>query len=133
MASCPRRQVDEETLNSITERVIGAAIEVHRALGPGLLEALYENALCIELERRDLAFERQRLVPVEYKGVAAGEYRVDLIVEGIVVVELKSVAALDSVHQAQLLTYMRLAGCPIGLLINFNVARLVDGIKRMRI
>ena len=133
MASCPRRQVDEETLNSITERVIGAAIEVHRALGPGLLEALYENALCIELERRDLAFERQRLVPVEYKGVAAGEYRVDLIVEGIVVVELKSVAALESVHQAQLLTYMRLAECPIGLLINFNVARLIDGLKRMRI
>ena len=112
--------------------VIGAAIEVHRMLGPGLLESAYEECLCRELELRSLPFERQRALPVTYKGVKIDcGYRLDLVVGGEVVVELKSCGSLEPVHEAQLLTYLRLTGIKVGLLINFNVPVLKDGIRRL--
>lgn len=119
-------------VNRITETVIGAAIEVHRALGPGLLESAYEECLCRELALRNVPFDRQVELPVEYKGVRVGcAYRVDLLVARQVVVEVKAVEALLAVHQAQLLTYLRLGGWKVGLLINFNVPILKQGIKRL--
>jgi len=122
----------EAPFNAITGEVIGAAIEVHRALGPGLLESTYMPCLQSELSARSLRFVTQRVVPIIYKERTLDTvYRVDLIVEDLVVVEVKSVTALLPVHQAQVLTYMRLTGCPAGLLINFNVAKLVDGVKRL--
>jgi|SRR5687768_8805800 len=120
------------SFNSITSGVIGAAIEVHRALGPGLLESTYIPCLQFELVARRLRFVTQQVVPITYKGRTLDTtYRMDLIVEDLVIVEVKSVAALLPVHQAQVLTYMALTGCPAGLLINFNVAKLVDGVKRL--
>lgn len=117
--------------NTISERVIGAAIEVHRHLGPGLLESTYEECLCLELDLRGLPFERQRPVPLEYKGIRCKEgYVVDLIVGDTLVVEVKSVDLLHPVHSSQLLTYMRALGMPAGLLINFNVDKLVSGVRR---
>jgi GxxExxY protein len=118
--------------NAITEQIIGAAIEVHRALGPGLLESAYEACLVRELTDRRLPVERQKSLPVTYKGerVDCG-YRMDLLVSGRVVVELKVVDRFDAVHQAQLLSYLRLANLNVGLLINFNVTRLVQGIRRV--
>ncbi len=117
-------------LNETTEAIIGCAIEVHRQLGPGLLEAAYESALCIELEERGLKYKRQAPFPLIYKGRPLGEYRLDLIVEDLVVVEIKSVERFDPVFEAQVLTYLRVAGKKIGLLINFNSRLLKDGIKR---
>lgn len=118
-------------MNSITERIIGAAIAVHRALGPGLLESTYESCLATELEERGLTVERQHPVPVVYKNVRLDcGYRIDMLVHRAVIVELKAVARLDPVHSAQLLTYLRLSGLSTGLLINFNVALLKDGIHR---
>ena len=114
----------------LTERIIGCAIEVHRELGPGLLEATYESALCIELQAAGLTFARQVVLPVIYKGHTIGEYRLDLIVEDAVVVEIKSVERYDPVFEAQVLTYMRVSGKKVGLLINFNSRLLKDGIKR---
>lgn len=115
-----------------TRAIIGAAIEVHRALGPGLMESAYEECLCHELNLRGLAFERQVQVPVRYKGVHLDcGYRVDLIVSGEVVVELKTVEALLPIHEAQLLTYLKLLRRPLGLLINFHVEVLRQGIRRM--
>ena len=109
----------------------GAAIEVHKALGPGLLESAYEECLCHELRLRELAFERQLSLPVAYKGVKLDcGYRVDVVVEGKVVVEIKCVNELLPVHDAQLLTYMRLGGFEVGLLINFHVAVLKEGLRR---
>jgi GxxExxY protein len=107
-------------------------IEVHRHLGPGLLEAVYEECVCDELTSRGLAFERQRVIPLVYKGRAldAG-YRIDLIVDGRVLVELKAVDALLPVHAAQIITYLRLSGIPVGLLVNFNVPALRHGIRRL--
>jgi GxxExxY protein len=122
----------DTTFNAITAHIIGAAIEVHRTLGPGLLESTYLPCLQIELTARQLRFVTQRAVPIVYKGLALdATYRIDLLVEDLVVVELKSVDRLLPVHQAQVLTYMGLTGCPAGLLINFNVAKLVDGVKRL--
>jgi len=119
------------TDNELTHAIIGAAIEVHRTLGPGLLESAYEECLARELTLRNLTFERQKPVPVVYKDVKLEcGYRMDLLVEGRVVLELKSVEALAPVHDAIVLTYLRLAGVRLGLLINFNVAVLKDGIKR---
>lgn len=118
-------------LNPITEKVIAAAIEVHKRLGPGLDESLYEAAICIELEQRGLAFQRQVVVDVEYKGIKIGTKRIDLIVEGKVLVELKAVEQLAPVHKAQVLTYLKLTGLQLGLLINFNVPTLKEGIKRI--
>jgi GxxExxY protein len=115
----------------LTEGIIASAIEVHREIGPGLLESAYEECLCRELSARGLHFERQKELPIIYKGEAIGGiYRLDLLVEGEVIIELKSVDALAKIHEAQLLTYMRMSGIGIGLLINFNVAVLKDGIKR---
>ena len=115
----------------ITEAIIGAAIEVHRLLGPGLLESTYEECLCHELSLRGLAFERQVALPVLYKGVKLDcGYRMDLVVADQVVVELKTVDALLPVHEAQLLTYLKLSGKRIGLLLNFHVEVLRNGIKR---
>jgi GxxExxY protein len=115
----------------ITERIIGAAIEVHKHLGPGLLESTYEVCLCRELEMRGLVFRHQVELPISYKGVLldAG-YRIDILVSELVIVELKSVEVLLPIHEAQLMTYLRLSGKRAGLLINFNVPLLRDGIIR---
>lgn len=121
----------EAVLNRITEQTIGAAIEVHKALGPGLLESAYEQCLCHELALRGIRFERQRPLPVEYKGVKLDcGYRLDLLVADAVVVEIKAVSEIEPIHEAQLLTYLRLGGWKLGLLINFNVSVLKDGIRR---
>jgi GxxExxY protein len=119
------------THDALTERIIGCAIAVHKTLGPGLLEATYEEALCIELSDNGLAFTRQIGVPVLYKGHLIGEYRPDLVVERQVVVEIKSVERLAGVHQAQVLAYMRVLQAPVGLLMNFNGEVLRTGIKRL--
>ena len=123
---------EKDELNSITERIIGAAIAVHRELGPGMLESAYEVCLAHELIERGLSLERQKTLPIVYRGQALDcGYRVDLLVESAVVVEVKSVEKFDRVHGAQLVSYLRLSGCKVGLLINFNVKWLVeDGIMR---
>ena len=116
----------------LTHEIIGAAIEVHRTLGPGLLESAYEECLARELTLRSIPFEQQKPLPVIYKEVKLEcGYRVDLIVAGRVIVELKSVEALAPIHEAILLTYLRLSGCKIGLLINFHMTALKDGIRRL--
>ena len=121
-----------ETLNRITEGIIGAAIEVHRALGPGLLESAYEACLAFELIERGLKVEQQKPLPVVYREVRLDcGYRLDLLVEGVVIVEVKAVDHLAPVHQAQLLSYLKLSGCHVGLLINFNVKVLKDGLRRV--
>lgn len=118
-------------INKITETIIGAAIEVHRQLGPGLLESAYEECLCRELALRQIAFERQRPLPVEYKGLRLDcGYCLDLLVANAVVIEIKAVESIVPVHEAQLLTYLRLGGWRVGLLINFNVPVLKHGIRR---
>ena len=118
--------------NELTAAVIGAAIEVHRALGPGLLESAYEECLCRELSLQGVAFERQMHLPVEYKGLRLDcGYRLDLLIAGSVVVEVKAIEAFAPVHEAQLLTYLKLTGCRVGLLINFNSPRLKEGIRRL--
>ena len=118
-------------MSVLTSRIIGAAIEVHKVLGPGLLESIYESALCIELDDRDIAYAQQVRIPAYYKGRPLGKYEVDLIVADLVVVEIKGVSHLTGVFEAQLLTYLRLTEKRIGLLINFNSRLLKDGIKRM--
>jgi len=116
----------------LTGQIIGAAIEVHRALGPGLLESAYQTCLAHEFSLRDIPFEQEKPLPVEYKGVKLDcGYRLDFLVTGKVVVELKAVNDLHPVHKAQLLTYLKVTGCKVGLLINFNVPVLKNGIKRM--
>lgn len=119
------------TETELTHRVIGAAIEVHRLLGPGLLESAYEECFSRELSLCNLRFQRQLPVPVVYKDVKLEcGYRLDLLVEGQIVVELKSIEAFAAVHEAIMLTYLRLSGHRVGLLINFNVSVLKDGIRR---
>ncbi len=117
--------------NELTEKIIGSAIEVHRNLGPGLLESIYEKALCHELTERGITFENQKTVPVLYKSAALGEFRLDLLVEDKIIVELKAVERNDPVFKAQLLSYLKLTGHRLGLLINFNVPLLKDGISRI--
>jgi GxxExxY protein len=117
-------------IDRLTERIIGCAIEAHRQLGPGLLEGTYEAALAIELESAGIRFDRQLVFPVNYKGRKIGEYRVDLLVDKQVVVEIKSVERFDPVFEAQILTYLRITGARVGLLINFNSRLLHEGIKR---
>ena len=119
-----------DLINPITETIIGCAIEIHRHLGPGLLEQTYEAAMCIELDRVGLAFARQPAIRIDYKGLKIGEHRADLIVANAVVVELKSVDRFDPVFAAQVLTYLRCTGLRIGLLINFNGRVLRTGIRR---
>jgi GxxExxY protein len=119
------------TDNELTHAIIGAAIEVHRLLGPGLLESAYEECLCKELYLRGLRFERQKAAPVVYKDVKLEcGYRMDLLVENRIVVELKAIEQIGPIHEAIVLTYLKLSGKRIGLLINFNVAILKDGIRR---
>ena len=119
-------------MNKITEEIIAAAIEVHRNLGPGLLESAYEACLVFELRDRGLVFEQQKPLPIIYRDVVVEVgYRLDLLVENSVVVELKSVERLEPIHQAQLLSYLKLSGYELGLLINFNVRMLKHGIKRL--
>lgn len=121
----------EMEMNNITEQIIGAAIEDHKALGPGLLESAYKECLCRELSLRGVQFERQRPPPVEYKGVKLDcGYRLDLLLADAVVVEIKAVEAIEPIHEAQLLTYLKLGGWKLGLLINFNVPVLKEGIRR---
>lgn len=115
----------------ISYKIIGAAIEVHRMLGAGLLESVYEDALCIELDLQSISYERQKTIDHEYKGKRIGNLVADLIVENSVVVELKSVQALERIHSAQVLTYLKLTNLRTGLLINFNVTVLKDGIRRV--
>lgn len=118
-------------VNQITREIIGAAIEVHRSLGPGLLESAYHECLARELLVRGIHFRRERPLPLEYKGIRLEcGYKIDLLVANAVVVEVKSVEALAPIHEAQLLTYLRLGGWQVGLLINFNVAVLKHGIRR---
>ena len=118
--------------NETTERVIGASIEVHRHLGPGLLESAYEECLCYEMNFREIRFQRQVATPFWYKGVQlVSTYRIDLLVEECVVVEIKANEMLLPVHSAQLLTYLKLSNKRVGLLINFNMPVLKDGIKRV--
>ncbi|MBE7421111.1 MAG: hypothetical protein EFKGCFLK_02561 [Rhodocyclaceae bacterium] len=126
---------DTETQrDALTEQIIGAAIEVHRTLGPGLLESAYEECLCVELGLRDIRFRSQVELPVVYKEHRVdGGYRLDLVVGDSVVVEIKAVERLLPLHEAQLLTYLRLSGMATGLLLNFNDPVLKDGIRRMKI
>jgi GxxExxY protein len=115
-----------------TEQVIGALIEVHRHLGPDLLESTYEACVCHELRVRGLSFDRQRDLPVTYKGLRVDcGYRVDLVVEECILVELKAVEHLLPIHLAQVVTYLRLSGLPVGLLVTFNVRVLKDGLRRL--
>jgi GxxExxY protein len=117
---------------NVTEKIIAAAIEVHRHLGPGLLESAYEECLCYELARAGLRFERQVPLPVHYKGLRLDcAYRLDLVVEDSVILEIKAIDELLPIHKAQLLTYLKASGKHVGLLINFNVAVLKNGIKRL--
>jgi len=118
-------------LADLSAQIIGCAIEVHKTLGPGLLESTYEHCLAYELSNSGLAFERQKALPINYKGTALEcGYRLDFLVENKLIVELKSVDKLQKIHEAQILTYMRLAHLNVGLLINFNEIMLKNGIKR---
>jgi GxxExxY protein len=125
------KRLPEAELNQLSGAVIGAAIEVHRMLGPGFLESVYEEALCVELRRRGIGFVRQAEIGVTYKGDVVGEGRVDLLVEDALVIELKAVEVLAPIHTAQVMSYLKTTGCRVGLLINFNVVRLRSGIKRV--
>jgi GxxExxY protein len=123
--------MEASQLNSVTEAIIGAGIEVHRALGPGLLESTYEECLVAELDARGLRCERQVLLPLVYRGrVLSQSYRLDLIVEKHVIVEIKAVLRIEPVHQAQVLTYLRLSGLPLALLMNFHAPILAAGLRR---
>ena len=118
--------------DDLSNKVIGCALNVHRELGPGLLESTYEQCLCYELSKAGIQFERQKELPVRYQEVQIDcGYRIDLLVEGALIIELKSVDKLERIHEAQLLTYMKLSNIEIGLLINFNSVLLRDGIRRM--
>jgi len=119
-----------DEINKLTEKIIGCAIEVHRQLGPGLLENTYEAALTVEMGDAGIHFERQVTFPVLYKGRKIGEYRLDLIVENEIIVEIKCVERFDPIFEAQVLTYLRVTGKRVGLLVNFNSRLLRDGIKR---
>lgn len=122
----------KEFANTLSREIIGAVIEIHQVLGPGLLESAYEECICHELYLRGIPFKRQVSLPIEYKGInlSAG-YRMDLVVDGSIVLEIKSVDKLLPIHEAQMLTYLRLSKIWLGLLINFNVIFLKNGIKRL--
>jgi GxxExxY protein len=130
LSGTPQRRDAEGA--EITEKIIGAAIEVHRTLGPGLLESVYEAALCREFELRKISFIQQSTFSVKYKGAELGQtLRIDILVENYVVLEIKAVEKTLPVHKAQLLSYLRLTGHSIGLVINFHVVRLIDGLSRI--
>jgi GxxExxY protein len=118
--------------DGLSHEIVGAAIEVHRHLGPGLLESAYEQCLAHELSQRGIPFELQKPMPVQYKGVKLDcGFRLDLLVGALVVVEVKAVEKLAPVHSAQVLTYLKLTGCKLGMLLNFNEQRMANGIKRL--
>lgn len=124
--------MNELPINELSSRVIGAAIEVHRALGPGLLESAYEQCLCHELALQSIPFERQRESPVKYKGALLDcGYRIDIFIQKRLIVELKSVETVTALHKAQLTTYLKLMSCNLGLPLNFNVSVLKEGISRV--
>jgi GxxExxY protein len=118
-------------MNQLTGAVIGAAIEVHRVLGPGFLESVYQEALCVELRLRGISFRPQPVVAVNYKGQLVGEGRLDLLVANTLIVELKAVENLAPIHEAQVLSYLKMTNHPLALLINFNVPILKNGIRRI--
>ena len=121
-----------ERSNRLTEKIIGCAIEVHKRLGPGLLESAYEECLCYELSQLNISFERQVAMPLPYKGVKLEcGYKIDLVIDDLVIIELKTVERFHPIHEAQLLSYLKLDGKKLGLLINFHVPVLRDGIKRV--
>jgi len=121
-----------ERSNRLTEKIIGCAIEVHKRLGPGLLESAYEECLCYELSQLNISFERQVAMPLTYKGVKLEcGYKIDLVIDDLVIIELKTVERFHPIHEAQLLSYLKLDGKKLGLLINFHVPVLRDGIKRV--
>ncbi len=123
---------EKERINRLTETIIGAAIAVHRELGPGLLESAYEACLAFELAEKGIQVERQRPLPVVYKEVRLDcGYKMDLVVDGLVIVELKSVDKLIKIHEVQRISYLKLAKLKVGLLINFNVYQLISGVKRI--
>ena len=127
-----QRAAERKRLNDLCTQVIGLAIEVHRETGPGLLESAYEECLCHEFDLRGISYKRQHAVPVQYKGTKLDcAYRIDILVENRVILELKSVDCLEPIHEAQTLTYLKLTGLKVGLLINFNVPVLRDGVKRL--
>ena len=119
-------------INKLTGKIIGSAIEVHKNLGPGLLESIYEECLCIELSDRGIPYQKQREIEVRYKNIQLeSKYRIDILVDDKVVVELKACDSLLPIHEAQVLTYLRLTNLKVGLLINFNVPILSEGVKRL--
>jgi GxxExxY protein len=118
-------------LDGVTEKIIGCAIEVHKHLGPGLLESIYEKAICYEFSEKNLSYEQQVEIPILYKGLSLGNYRLDILVEDSVIIELKAVDRIEPVFEAQLLTYLKVTNKKIGLLINFNQPLLKNGIKRI--
>jgi len=119
-------------INKLSNKIIGAAIEVHKTLGPGLLESAYEECLCFEFSLGGLNFERQKALPVIYKGKKLDcGYRLDIVVEEVIILELKSCNSIEAIHKAQLLTYLKLSGLTLGLLLNFNVPYMRDGIVRI--
>jgi GxxExxY protein len=123
---------DTKRSDELSNEIIGAAIEVHRTLGPGLLESTYEECLCQELTLKKISFERQKTLPITYKGIQLDcGYRLDILVEKLVIVELKTVERIEPIHDAQLLTYLKLSDLWLGLLINFNVPVLKEGIHRI--
>jgi len=119
-------------INKLSNKIIGAAIEVHKSLGPGLLESTYEECLSHELKFRELLIERQKPLPINYKGINLDcGYRLDIVVEGVIILELKSCEKIEPIHQAQLLTYLKLSDLELGLLLNFNTVLMKDGIIRV--
>ena len=133
-SSLESTELTEKEENGLTGKIIGAAIDVHRVLGPGLLESAYETCLVYELRLRKLKVESQKAMPVFYKDVMLDcGYRVDLVVEDQVIVEIKSVAGIATIHEAQLMSYLKLSDCKYGLLINFNVKLLREGIRRFKV
>lgn len=119
-------------INALTQQVIGAAIEVHRELGPGLLESAYQRALAYELMLRNVPFEEQKLCPIKYKDLLIEDaYRLDFLINGVVVVEIKTVESLLEIHDAQVLTYLKFSNCQVGLLMNFRSTILTRGLRRL--
>lgn len=123
---------DQKRSNELSNLIIASAIEVHKLLGPGLLESTYEECLCYELSQKGIPFEKQKALPVTYKKVHLDcGYRIDILVDNLVIVELKAVDSIEPIHEAQILTYLKLSKLWLGLLINFNVRMLKDGVKRI--
>ena len=124
------QEIDGYT-NKLSYEIIGATIEVHKELGPGLLEAIYQEALCVELADRNIPYEKEKSIAVYYKKQLVGDYRIDILVDNRIVIELKSVEKILPVHMAQTMTYLKITGCRLGLLINFNTKMMKQGITRI--